>query len=71
MQTASKEAKRHELWDLRHKDPAKLIATYRRVTDMEVDETLPMGITFDSIIETIVHSGRDPLEKRPSNRPWR
>ena len=71
MQTASKEAKRHELWDLRHENPAKLIAIYRGVENMEADETLPMGITFDSIIDKIVHSGREPRGKRHQNPPWK
>ena len=71
MKTASPEAKVHQLWDLRHKDPAKLIATYRRVADMEVDETLPADITYDIMIDTIAHSGRDPLEKRPTTPRWR
>ena len=71
MHTQPNDFKRHELWDLRHKNPAKLIATYRRVANMEVDETLPLEVTFDSMIDAIVRDHGQPQGKRRTMDRWR
>ena len=61
---------RAHLLKLQGNDPARLIATYRSVSDMEVDETLPPGVSFISMIDAILDRGeRDKAAGVPSKSP--
>jgi hypothetical protein len=46
--------RRGELHRLRDTDPAYLIAVYRRIAALDIDQALPGGVTFVTIVETIL-----------------
>ena len=53
------EADRARMWELRRTDPAKLIAAYQGIANLRLDQALPPGVTFASIIDAILeHVGQ-------------
>jgi hypothetical protein len=50
----ARDRRRGELHGLRDTDPAQLITAYRQVTVLDDDQPLPGGITFVTIVETIL-----------------
>jgi len=53
---------RARLLKLQGNDAAQLIATYRKVAHMQVDETLPPDVSFISMIDAIIEGDlRDKL----------
>ena len=48
------ELRRLQLRGLRQTDPARLIATYRQVANLNEISTLPPGVTFASMIAAII-----------------
>ena len=50
----ARDRRRGELHRLRDTDPAYLIAVYRRIAALDNDRALPGGVTFVTIVETIL-----------------
>ena len=69
MQTTPQDLERERLLELGRKDPARLIAKFRQVADMEPDETLPPDVNFAGMIDAIV-TNKVPIYRRRSDR-WR
>ena len=63
-----------ELRDLRASDPVKLLAMYRHLAGLGVDNQLPRGVSFMSMIDALLDDeGKrrlvDPHDKNSANKP--
>jgi len=62
MEKTLQNSDRKRLWDLRRSDPAKLVAVYQGIANLRVDQALPPGVTFGSMIDAILdfvgHGGK-------------
>jgi hypothetical protein len=50
----ARDRRRGELHRLRDTDPSHLIALYQRIAALDIDQALPGGVTFVTIVETIL-----------------
>jgi hypothetical protein len=66
MSSVTREQRRAQLRELRRSDPARLIALYRQASSLDDLTSLPPGVTFASMIETVINyeiaTGKSPNE---------